>query len=603
MQNFRIRLVVATVILVAAFLVITLRLWQLQILEGDEFEKFSHENRIRVERVPAPRGRILDRYGRELVVNRPSFDIYVLPKDINDHTTLSNSISQILGLDAAKIDADLEQALKKNRFSPVLIAKDINRDQLAYIEARRASLPGVIIEVNNLRKYPHGSLGASFLGYIGKVNDSELEADPTLNNNDLVGKTGVEKNWQTYLRGEDGFVQRVTDALGRDTGSKLFQEDLVRKESIPGSDIILSIDIDLQQASEEILGDNMGAIVVVDVRNGEVLTLVSKPTFNPVDFIKGIDRETWNKLINDEEFPLLNRATQGLYAPGSVFKMVPASAALQEGVISEDTLINCPGRYKLGSHTFRCWKRGGHGWMNLRLAIINSCDVYFYKLAESLGIDRLSEYMKAFGYGSYTGIGIEERKGVAPSREWKRERFNKPWYSGETIVSAIGQGYVSASPLQVAMMTAAIANNGNLYKPMMVREIVPSLGDEIIHTEPKTHDNLKINGEILEKIRDAMTAVVNQPGGTGRRAMIPDYTVAGKTGTAQVVSLDSRGSHRKHEDHAWFTAYAPAGAPEIAVTVLVEHGGKGGAVAAPLAKQVIEAYRRLKEKRDENDNV
>ena len=603
MQNFKNRLVIVTVILGIAFLVLASRLWYLQVLKGDEFEEFSLDNRIRIERVPAPRGRILDRFGRELVVNRPSFDVYALPDEIQDVEKLIVSLSGVLDLAPSVLEEKLNSAKKTSRFSPVFLAKDINRDQLAYIEARKSTLPGLIVEVNNLRKYPRGKLGASFLGYIGKVSGEELKKDPKINSNDLVGKSGIEKNWQSYLRGVDGYIQSVTDALGREVDSNLFIKDLTNKKSVSGNDVILTIDIDLQRGAEEALGEDAGSIVVIEVNTGEVLALASNPTFNPEDFIKGIDSKTWSELINDKSYPLLNRSTQGVYAPGSVFKIVPVVAGLKEGVINPDTLVNCPGYYKLGGNTFRCWKRGGHGWVNLRLALVQSCDVYFYKLAEKLGIDRFSRYIKLFGFGSPTGIGIEERAGVSPSREWKLKKFNKPWYQGETLVSAIGQGYVSATPIQIAVMTAAVANGGAILKPNIVRKIKTREGETVVQNSAQVVGTIPLGERMIALLQDALVGVVNDPGGTGRRARIEDYKVAGKTGTAQVVSLDYQSDQKKHGDHAWFTSYAPAEAPEIAVVVLVEHGGKGGAVAAPLAKQIIELYKKLQETRDLDDNV
>lgn len=602
MQDFRGKLVISTIILAIAFVALVSRLWFLQVIKGDEYESFSIGNRVRIERVPAPRGRVLDRHGRELVVNRPSFDIYVLPKDVENIQSLSDNLSLILDVDGTKVRDKILQATRRNRFKAVLVAQDINRDQLAVIEARRSSLPGLIIEVNNLRQYPHGVLGASFLGYIGKVSEEELSANPELNWNGLVGKSGVEKTWENSLRGEDGYVQKVTDALGREVNSDLFRKDLVSKNSIPGKDVLLSIDMDLQTAAEEALGEEFGAIVVVDVRNGDVLAMASRPTFDPADFVKGIDAKRWSELLNDKNYPLINRATQGLYAPGSVFKMVPLAAAMKEGVFDPDTTVHCPGSYRLGTHTYRCWKRGGHGSVNMRSALVHSCDVYFYRLAEKLGIDTFAKYMTAFGFGQPTGIGIEERIGVAPSRQWKQERFKKPWYKGETIVSAIGQGYVSTTPLQVAMMTASIANGGTLLTPRLVVKEVAFSGEATVNNIPP-RGHLPVDDRTLALIREAMTGVVNDPGGTGRGSRLKDIKVAGKTGTAQVISLDSQTDAKKHMDHAWFTSYAPADNPEIAVTVVVEHGGKGGAVAAPLAKKIIEYYFNLKKERDADDNV
>ena len=603
MQDFRNRLLIATVILGLAFLVLGSRLWYLQVLKGDEFAKFSLENHIRVERIPAPRGRILDRYGKELVVNRSSFDIYAIPKDIKDINYLIETLSPVLTLDADQLNKNINATLEKKSFKPVLIAKDINRDQLAYIEARRSSLPGVIIEINNLRQYPHIDLGASFLGYIGKVTEAELKNNPKINSTDLVGKTGIEKGWEGSLRGDDGYNQKVTDALGREVESNLFVQDLQNKKSVPGNDVKITIDIELQKAAEEILGEEAGAIVVVDVNTGEVLALASRPSFNPEDFIKGIDAKTWSELVNDKSSPLLNRATQGLYAPGSVFKMVPSIAALNEGFTNEEEYVYCPGYYKSGNSKFRCWQRGGHGWMNLRSALVHSCDVYFYKIAEMMGIKNLNKYMTAFGYGSVTDLGIEERAGISPSREWKEKRFKKPWYIGETIVSAIGQGYVSVTPMQVAMMTAAIANDGKLLKPTIVREIISYEGKSEFKHSPIVESKIPVQPQMLELVKEAMVGVVNDPGGTGRAARLKDITVAGKTGTAQVISLDTQTDDKKHMDHAWFTSYAPAEDPKIAVTVLIEHGGKGGAVAAPIAGKIIQLYKKLLEERNEDDNV
>ncbi len=599
MQDFRSRFIKSTVVLGVAFLAIIFRLWYLQIVEGDELAEFSLSNHIRSERIPAYRGRILDRHGREFVVNRPSFDVYLLPRGADDYTKLNKALFEILQVSPERFKNNLVPT------EPILIARDIDRDQLAYIETRRDSLPGVIVEINNLRRYIYGSLGASFLGYLGKISKAELEVAPLLGNDSLVGKRGVEKGWQDFLQGEDGYRQKATDAFGREVSLNLFQKNLTSKVGVPGHDVVLSIDIDIQRAVEEALGDKSGAVVVVDVKSGELLALASKPSFSPLDFVKGVNVELWKVLINDKSFPLLNRSTQGLYAPGSVLKMVTAVAALSEGTVEQDTLVYCPGRYKFGRRTFHCWKREGHGEINLKLAIIGSCNVYFYKLAEKLDIDRLSRYMKAFGFGSPTGIGIEESRGIVPSRRWKQTEYKKSWYRGETLISAIGQGYVSVTPLQVAMMTVALANGGTLYKPIIVRKVVSHDGKNVAESIPEVRGVLPpMHREALVAVRNAMIGAVNDPKGTGRAAKLSNYTVAGKTGTAQVVSLDKEEEgYKEYKGHAWFTSYAPAENPEVSVTVLIEHGGKGGSVAAPIARKVIEAYRSLEDKRDKDDRV
>jgi penicillin-binding protein 2 len=598
MQRYKGRFLIITILLIQAFLILAGRMWYIQIIRGDEFEKFSLNNRVRSIRIPAPRGRILDRRGRELVVNRPSFNVYVLPEDIKDRDSLAVALSLALRMEPDVIKTKITTALQKNRHSPALIAQDISRNQLAFLEARKSSLQGIVIEVDHLREYMLGKIGAPFLGYMGKITESELKLHPDMHGDDLIGKSGMEKSWEDYLHGKDGFIQRVTDAIGREVRSNLFQEDLEKQVSVAGADIVLSIDIDLQIAAEEALGDKYGAVVAMDPRTGEVLALVSHPTFDPRDFIKGVDSKEWNELVKDPSFPLINRATQGVYPPGSVFKIVTAAAALNEGVIDIDTPFYCPGVYKFGKKTFRCWKERGHGRMDLHRAIVGSCDVYFYNVAQRLGIDRLARYIKGFGFGTPTGIDLSEKVGTSPSREWKSRIFKKPWYDGETIVTGIGQGYVSTTPLQIAVMTAAMANGGTLLKPKIVKEVISSQGKTLFEYSPQENGRLPIEKRVMDIIKDALIGVVNEPNGTGKASKLDRMLVAGKTGTSQVVAQGPKaGKYLRpdQKDHAWFTSYAPAENPKIVVTVFVEHGGKGGEAAAPIAKQILEAFLKLKD--------
>lgn len=594
MREYKRNFLIVTIILTQAFLILIGRLWYLQILRGEEFEKFSLNNRIRIAKIPAPRGRILDRRGREIVANRPSFDVYLVPKDIKDIDFLTSTLSPILGVESIEINDKVKTAIQEDPFKPALIAQDINRDQLAYIEARKSSLPSVLIEVNHTRKYPYGKLGAALLGYLGKATEDELKLYPNIQGDDVVGKSGVEKSWEAYLQGKYGFIQKLTDALGREVKSTLFENDLKNRDSISGTDIFLSIDLDLQKAAEEALGERAGAVVVMDVRTGELRALVSHPGFDPRDFIRGIDPMKWKQLVEDDSFPLVNRATQGLYAPGSVFKIVTAAAGLGERVVDSNTAFYCPGRYRLGRKTFRCWKPAGHGWVNLRKAIVQSCDVYFYNVAEKLGIDRFAHHINDFGFGAPTGIEISERMGTSPSREWKVKTFKQPWYDGETTVLGIGQGYMSVTPLQVAVMTTAVANGGRLLKPLIGVKAVSPQGKTLLEHHPQENGHLPYENTLMDLIKGGLEGVVNDERGTGRAARLEEMTVAGKTGTAQVVAL-GKGRHKKHKDHAWFTSYAPAENPEVAITVLVENGGKGGAVAAPIVKQILEVYLKLKE--------
>jgi len=590
MKEYRNRLILIFIILIFTFFVIAARLWYLQIIRGEEYEQFSKGNRVRVIRIPPHRGRIFDRQGNELVINRSSFDIFIIPKDVDDPIYLDSQLSFILDTEPDEIKDKIDQGLKSNSFKPVLIARDITRDRLAVLEARRINYPGVLIELNNVRKYPYGDLASHLIGYLGRPNESEIKKNPDIFGEQMLGKSGIEKSYDNYLRGIQGYRQKVTDALGREVKSNIFKKDLTFQKSMPGNNLHITIDSNLQKIAEESLGEMSGAVVAVDVRNGDVLAIASKPNFLPEDFIKGIESSKWKKLINDKNYPLLNRATQGAYPPGSVFKIVTASAGLNEKIIDADTTFYCPGYYKIGSRIFRCWKRAGHGTINLYNAIVQSCDVYFYNLAERLGIDRFYEYMKSFGFGEKTGIDIEERKGVSPNREWKRQRFKKPWYKGETIISAIGQGYVSVTPLQIAMMTAAIANGGKLYKPNLVKKVTTFEGETLKEYGPNVKAFLPLSNDMLHLLQESLIGVVNEPGGTGRRARLSEVVVAGKTGTAQVISANTISKLTRHRDHAWFTSFAPAINPEIAVTVLVENGGHGGSVAAPIAKKVLESY-------------
>jgi len=591
MRAYRTRFIIALIVLVSVTSLLIFRLWYLQILKGDEFDKFSRSNRIRFLRVPAQRGRILDRRGRELVINRSSFDVYIDPYEKVDSGQRNIVLGEIVGVSPEEIERKVSESHSKFPFRHVLIHKDVTRDQLALIEARRStSLRGVNIEVNHVREYPNGPLGSSFLGYLGKATELDIKRSDGVYADDLVGKNGLERSFEYFLRGSHGLIQKVSDALGREVEYSFFQEDLKNIQSTSGADLVLSIDLDLQRVVKRAIGDNIGAVIVVDVNTGEILALVSNPSFNSADFITGIDPKKWRMLKADKSFPLLNRATQGVYAPGSVFKVVTAAAALEEGVITPRTVEYCPGYYESGNSKFRCWKRGGHGHVKLHKAIVQSCDVYFYKTAEKLGIDRLAKYIRAFGIGSPSGIDISERVGLAPSREWKSRVKKRPWYKGDTIVTAIGQGYVSTTPIQVAMMTASIANNGTIYKPHLVKRIISRDGQTVLEYRPNKLGGLGVSEQTLGHLRKALEGAVNEPLGTGRSARLQEVLVAGKTGTAQVVSNALRKDLREHMDHAWFTAYAPSEDAEVAVTVFIEHGGSGGKVAAPIAKKILEYY-------------
>ncbi|NIT14020.1 MAG: penicillin-binding protein 2 [Candidatus Dadabacteria bacterium] len=590
MEEYTRKFLVAVFILFLFFSILSIRIWYLQILKGDEFELFSRNNRIRNIRIAPPRGRILDRNLKGIVINRSSFDLYAVPNEIKDKQEFLNFLSQLLIIDVDELERVIYSSSDNRNFNQVLIARDITRDQLAILESRRDRYPWVFIEVSKIREYPYRKLGANFLGYVGKTTRDDLEKYKDLTGFDLIGKSGIEKSYQQYLQGKPGYVQKVTDAFGREIKSSVYKTDVRLKESDPGADLILTIDLDLQIAVEEILSEYTGAVVVMNVHTGEILSMASSPSFDPSIFVKGVESEDWKELISDKSYPLMNRVTRGLYPPGSVYKIVTAAAALEEKLIDTDTRFYCPGHYTLGTKTFRCWKSGGHGWVDVHRAIVESCDVFFYEISQLVGIEKINKYSRQMGYGAYTGVDIAEKSGISPDKTWKKKTLKKPWYKGDTINVAIGQGYLSVTPLQVAVMTSVIANGGYRVQPHFVKEVVSSSGEQLYAYE-YNKKKIDVQDKSISIISEAMAGVVNQNNGTARGSRLREIEVAGKTGTAQVVALDSaKVKNKAYDHHAWFTSFAPANKPEIAVTVLVEHGGKGGAVASPIARRVLESY-------------
>jgi len=593
MENYTRKFLVSVSILFLFFSVLSIRIWYLQILKGDEVEKFSRNNRIRNIRIAPPRGRILDRNGKGIVINRSSFDLYVVPSDIKALDKLLRFLSPLLSIDKQELEKRIYSSYDNQKFNQVLIERDITRDQLAILESRRDSFPWVFVEVSKIREYPYGKLGANFLGYVGKTTRDDLKEYKDLTGFDLIGKSGLEKSYQNYLKGSPGYNQKVTDAFGREIRSSVYETDINLKESDPGSDLILTIDLDLQLEVEKILSEYTAAVVVMNVSSGEILSMVSSPSFDPSIFVKGVDSENWKKLTSDKSYPLMNRVTRGLYPPGSVYKIVTAAAALEEKVIDHNSRFYCPGHFKLGGKTFRCWKSSGHGWVDIHRAIVESCDVFFYEVSQKVGIDKIHKYSRLMGYGDLTGLDIAEKSGISPDKSWKKKRLNKPWYKGDTVNVSIGQGFLSVTPLQVAVMTSAIANGGYKVKPHFVKDVISSKGEQL-YKYKENKKSIEVEDKYISIIRQAMIGVVNQDNGTAKGARLQNIEVAGKTGTAQVVALDSiKLKNKKYDHHAWFTSFAPANSPEIAVTVLVEHGGKGGAVASPIAKRVLESYFKL----------
>jgi penicillin-binding protein 2 len=576
------------------FGIFVLRLFELQILQGEELEGIAQGNAVRLVRLEAPRGDILDREGRVLATTRPAFGVTLMPSDLHRPDRTLGALAMLLDGDADDLRQRVGRPTGRRRFQAVRLAGDLSYDHRARVESHLYALPGIRTDVRPRRHYVAGELGAHLLGTIGEIGREELQTRDfsDYRQGEVIGRSGVEKLLEHRLRGRAGGRNVVVDVAGR------VVDVLDERAPETGESVSLTIDLDLQRAAEEafrpdVLGEpgKMGAVVALDPNSGEVLVLVSKPSFDPNDFSGGIDSQTWTRLTGDEWRPLQNRALTGQYPPGSAYKPVVAAAALNEGVVSPEELYFCPGHFTLGRRTYRCWKRGGHGAVNLRDALKQSCDVYFYQVGLALGIDRIADFARGFGLGRSSGIALaEEKPGLVPTRAWKERRFAEVWLKGETVSASIGQGFNLTTPLQLALAYAAIANDGAVLEP---RILLHGSGGGQDPPEPVVRGRLPVAPEHLERIREALSAVVEETGGTAGRARVPGVRVAGKTGTAQVVRLRYTEDMEEDEipirfrDHAWFVAFAPVETPEIVVAVLVEHGGHGGSAAAPIAQKVL----------------
>jgi penicillin-binding protein 2 len=576
------------------FLIFFVRLWYLQIVKEQELRFLSENNRIRLINIPAVRGMIMDRKGRILAENRPAFDVMVTPEDVDDLKGLTQTLSLLLNLPPENIENTIKHR-DSPPFQPVAIKKDVSWDEMSLIKTHRFDLPAVEIQVNPVRIYPYGKVAAHVLGYGGEINKEELKRTKGYEMGDWVGKYGVELMWERHLRGIDGGRQVEVDAVGK--------EIRVLKEVPPvaGHNLYLTIDLDLQRYGEKLLGKRAGVIIAMEPLTGEILAFCSSPSFQPASFAEGISVQEWEELISNPLHPLQNRGIQGMYPPGSVFKIVTATAGLEEGVIKPDIHFNCTGIYYVGRRGFRCWRSRGHGAIKFYRAVVESCDVYFYNVGERLGVKKLSDYAKGFGLGRPTGIDLPgEKEGLVPTEAWKQERGDGPWYTGDTVSMSIGQSYLLVTPLQLVNLISAIANGGTLLKPQIATR-VEDIEKKVLEEYPTQEiEKIPISPQNLGELREALTGVTQEDSGTGRGARIDGMEVAGKTGTAQVIRLKGGERSRtedmpyKLRDHAWFVAYVPAHTP-IAVVVLVEHGGHGGAAAVPLAREMIKKYLSLRQ--------
>jgi penicillin-binding protein 2 len=597
--HFQLRLVIGIGFVSVLLAILLLRFFYLQAVRHGYYQTLSESNRIAIVPIVPNRGLILDRNGVVLARNYSGYTLEINPNKTADIEATINDLSKLVAITNKDRKRFNKLLAESHNFETLVIRNRLSDEEIARFAAQQYRFPGVEIKARLFRDYPFGEKTSHLIGYIGRINDTEvsqLEASDLSANyrgSDYIGKTGLEQSYESDLHGTTGIEQVEVDAGGR----------AVRMVSstapVSGNTLILSIDAKLQEIAEQSFGNYRGALVAIDPNNGEVLAFVSKPGYDPNPFIDGIDTQSWDELNNSPDVPLNNRALRGQYPPGSTIKPFMALAALNFHTRKPEQTISDNGVYYLpGSRRqYRDWKAGGHGIVNMFKAIQMSCDTYFYGLATDLGIDNIFDFLSRFGFGKQTGIDMEgETSGLLPSQEWKMKRYQQIWYPGDTVSVGIGQGYTLVTPLQLALATATLANNGVAYQPHLVKEVQsPKSSENRFIAKNPTYD-LNINPKDLDLVRRAMVAVT-QTGGTAVYASLgAPYQIAGKTGTAQVVAMkqgekyDVKKVDERLRDHAWFIAYAPADKPKIAMAVLVENGGHGGGTAAPIARKVLDYY-------------
>ena len=572
------------------------RLYYLQVVESDRYRMLADENRINLVLLPPPRGFIVDRNGAALAVNTQNYRVVIVPEQTRDIATTLIALGQLIALSAHDVRR-VERGVRRRRaFVPITVRDNLSWEEVSRVEVNAPSLPGVSIDVGQSRHYPHRQALAHVLGYVAAVSTEELTGDPLLELPEFrVGKSGVEKKYDTVLRGTAGNSQVEVNALGR------VIRELRRNEDQPGAEVVLTIDLKLQQfATQRVKEERSAAVVVLDVDNGDILAMVSTPSFDPNAFNEGLSTEAWNALTQNSDSPLINKAIAGQYSPGSTFKPVVAMAALEAG-ISSDTRVFCKGHIELGDRRFHCWNEHGHGELTMHGALRESCDVWFYEMARRLGVDRIAEMAKRFGLGRRLGVDLAgEQPGLMPTRKWKRDTLNAAWQGGETLVTGIGQGYVLTTPLQLAAMTAQLVNGGHIVRPNLQRDLsVPT--NALPGGIPPS---LGFSPASLKFMVRAMTDVVNAPNGTAYPARIrrARWAMGGKTGTSQVRRITTlereRGVQKnidrpwKERDHALFVGFAPVDRPRYAISIVVEHGGAGASKAAPIARDILTELQR-----------
>lgn len=569
------------------------RMYQLQVLESDRYKLLAEENRINMRLLPPPRGRILDRTGLPLAVNRENYRVVLIAERTQDVNRTLDRLGKLIHLGEHDRRRILREIKRRRSFVPVTVRENLDWGQVSKIEVNAPELPGIVIDVGQSREYPYSDQAAHILGYVAAVSEKDQTGDPLLELPGFrIGKSGIERIHDLKLRGKAGNSQLEVNALGR------VIRELARQEGQPGDDVGLTVDLNLQNFAVEKLRDKKAAAaVVMDVNSGAVLALVSVPGYDPNAFNIGLSRAEWQSIITDPHNPLTNKAIAGNYSPGSTFKMMVALAALERGVVSTETRVFCRGHVQLGNARFHCWKKHGHGWLDMHGAIQQSCDSYFYEISKRVGIDGIANMSRRFGLGATTGIDLPgEKSGLIPTAAWKKKAIGVPWQGGETLVAGIGQGFVLTTPLQLAVMTARLAT-GKEITPHLVRSIISGgVAKPVTFPEPKA---INVSKEAMRIVVAGMDAVTNSSRGTARRARIKEkgLEMAGKTGTAQVRRIskyerDTRVLKNKERpwkdrDHALFVAFAPVKKPRYAIAVVVEHGGGGSAVAAPIARDIL----------------
>lgn len=591
------RLVTLGVILALLTFTLLGRIWYLQIYSFQRFEVLSKDNRVRIVAVPPVRGQIFDRKGRVVAENIPVFTLEIIPDGVDNLGNLLDELSKIIQISPNQIRKFKGLVRARPDFESQVLKLNLSQDEVARFFVNQYRFRGAQVHARSQRNYPYGGELVHVLGYVGRINQQDLERidGKAYKGTEYIGKLGIEAKYEDHLLGKAGFEHVETNAHGRRV------RVLDRNPPISGNDIYLNIDAELQVKAREYLDGKRGSIIAIEPETGGVLAFVSNPIYDPNKFVNGIDFRSYNALRDDINRPLLNRALNGRYAPGSTIKGLVALVGLESGW-NRNTEVVCPGFYRLkgSSHRYRCWKRYGHGSMSMADSIMQSCDVFYYQLANFLGIDKLHDFLSRFGLGKRTGIDlIGEPSGLVPSREWKKRARGNPWYPGETVITGIGQGYLLATPLQLGVMTSTLANRGRRIEPRLVDRLELQLGDEESSVDQSGSEIGDINAtpENFESIIAAMQAVIEHPRGTARKIGVgAEYSIAGKTGTAQVVAIAQGAKYDEsklndfHKDHALFVSFAPVDKPKIAVAVIVENGGSGSSAAAPVARKVMDYY-------------